>query len=277
MANCDSDSKDITNDIFGAQFGVGVVTVVYIVFILFIVGIILSVKAHKEAPAAVPINISNMLGEIYKSVKSIAKGKISEKPSYEDNFTGRFTEWFTRMGNAINASSILAILAAGVVIGFNGLIMTPLISTMFPKDMGVPLEIPGKLSNNAATTVNPGQFFIALLGFIISLILFFFIAEFIYLIRRHFKNTLTIFILVVLFLFLTFMLGWNGAQLDTLNKLVEKYPSKCVPNGTKTTAFQLRQPLIQSLEQDQQQEYNDINKETSKPLMAPLPPFGVFG
>src|SRR6185503_11238510 len=119
MAICGPDEKDITDAKIGAQFGVGIVTIVYFVFIVFIIGVIMSARANKEVPKSK--GNTDMMAQVLNYVKSIGKGKVSEKPTYEDNFTGRFTEWFTRVGNAINASSILAILAAGVVIGFNGL------------------------------------------------------------------------------------------------------------------------------------------------------------
>ena len=260
MANCGPDEKDITNDKLGAQFGTGVIVIIYIVFIVFIIGVILSVKASKDQPQQ-KTNVANTIGEVLKYVKSIGKGKISENTIYEDNFTGRFTEWFTRVGSSINSSSILAILAAGVVIGFNGLIMTPIISTMFPKDITQSMQIPGRMAN-----VNPGQFFIALIGFIISLILFFFVAELIYLIRRKFKKSLTIIILVLLFIFLTFMLIWNGLELDRISKLPD-----CVPLDTNINSFQLRNyGNLNDLEQD-------LNQESENSLEPSLPPFGIFG
>lgn len=248
MAICGPDEKDITYEKMGAQFGVGVITVVYFIFILFIIGVII---ANTTKPVIeTSKGKKNLLNDMFSYIKSVAK---TPEQVVTSTFSSRFTEWFTRVANAINSNSILAILAAGVVIGFNGLIMTPIISTMFPKYIAEPMQIPGRTE-----TVNPGQFFIALIGFIISLTLFFFVTELIHLIRRKFKRSLTIFIILVLFVFLTFMLVWNGIQLD---KFLQ-YPSNCIPLETKTTAFQLRNGQINGNGQAGQNQ---------------LPPFGIFG
>jgi hypothetical protein len=251
MVKCNNDEKDITSDKFGAKFGISIITIIYFIFILFIIGIIISIQSTNKTIIKKSINASstaNIMSQILTYIKSLSNGKFSEKTTkYADNFVGRFTEWFTKVGNSINSGSVLAILAAGVVIGFNNLIMTPLITTMFPENINVPMEIPGR---NAS--VNPGQFFIALIGFILSLILFFFIAEFIYIIKRHFKNKLTIGIIFLLFIFLTFMLVWNAIQ---THKLINQ--PDCVPIGTKTSAFQFKNNGIDS--------------------QYPLIPFGIFG
>jgi flagellar basal body-associated protein FliL len=260
MIKCGPDEKNIEDTKFGAKVGISVITIIYFVYLIFIIGVIMSAWANtnnaiskKKADNG---SINNSINQILNYVKSIGKGEIAQKPVYTDNFTGRFTEWFTKVGNSINAGSVLAILAAGVVIGFNGLIMTPIISTMFPVDIAQAIAIAGRTTNSTATVINPGQFFIALIGFILSLILFFFVAEVIYAIRRKFKQSLTIIILIVLFIFLTFMLVWNATEVDKLLKLDD-----CIPLDKKTTVFQLKNPGTDS----------QTNERSN------LPPFGVFG
>ncbi len=248
---CGSDEKDITSDKLGAQFGISVITIIYFVFILFIIGVVFSIKANASAVTkskADSKTISGKMSDITNYLKTIGAGKITTQTKYTDSFLGRFTEWFTKVGNSINSGSILAILAAGVVIGFNSLIMTPIISTMFPIEISKAVYIPGRTAS-----VYPGQFFIALIGFIISLIIFFFVAEFIYIIRRKYSRSLTIIIIILLFLFLTFMLIWNAIEVDKLLK----HPD-CVPLDTKLTTFQLR---------------NTGNDQIS----SNPPPFGIFG
>lgn len=257
MVECGPDEKDITKAKIGAQFGVGIITIIYIVFIMFIVGVIMSIKAN-ISKTKTKVDESSKMSQVLNFVKSIGKGSVTDKSNYENNFTGRFTEWFTRVGNSINSGSVLAILAAGVVIGFNSLIMTPIISTMFPKDISQPIQIPGRVAN-----VNPGQFFIALIGFILSLILFFFIAEVIHIIRHKFKKSLTVIIIIFLFLFLTFMLVWNGIELDNLMKQPD-----CVTLDTQINAFQLKNNG--NIEHDQKYQYQ-------YPELPSLPPFGIFG
>jgi hypothetical protein len=265
QSNCRSDEKDITSDKLGAQIGISVVTIIYFVFILFIIGVILSTKAHAITVSKNKADSSTIQGkvaEIANYLKTITSGKITSQIKYTDSFLGRFTEWFTKVGNSINSGSVLAILAAGVVIGFNSLIMTPIISTMFPVDIAKSMPIPGR-----NTSMYPGQFFIALIGFIISLIIFFFVAEVIYVIRKKFSRSLTIIIIILLFLFMTFMLIWNAIEVDKLLKQPD-----CVPLDTKLTTFQLRNN--QNLEQDVYQE-DQIPIETQAPSNPP--PFGIFG
>jgi len=263
VTNCGPDEKDITSDKLGAQFGISVITIIYFVFILFIIGVIYSIKAQATSSKKNKVNSSNIsnsvsgkVADIANYVKTIATGKTIKQTSYSDSFLGRFTEWFTKVGNSINSGSILAILAAGVVIGFNSLIMTPIISTMFPLDISKAMPIPGRNSS-----VYPGQFFIALIGFIISLIIFFFVAEIVHIIRRKFSRSLTIIIIVLLFLFLTFMLIWNAIEVDILLKQPD-----CVPSNTKLTAFQLRNQIPMKSQESQE------SQESSNP-----PPFGIFG
>lgn len=251
---CGPNEKDITQEKFGAKIGISVITIIYMVFIMFVFGVIMSIRDKGTLKSKSTSNtnsqlISSKLTQIFDFIKSIKKGNISNKPVHIDTFTSRFTEWFTRVGNLINSGSVLAILAAGVIIGFNSYIMTPIISTMFPIDITQPMDIPGRVS-----TINPGQFFIAFIGFIISLILFFFVAEIIYIIKGKFKQSLTIIFIFILFAFLTFMLVWNAIEADKLFK-----QNDCVPIDLKTSAFQFRNKGIEG---------NNVQSP---------PPFGIFG
>lgn len=215
MAKCNADEKDITSNKLGAKVGISVISIVYFIFILFIAGVILSVLQPNNTISKTFKTLSN------KDVVDMVKTHMISTKA--DTFIGRFTEWFTKVGNTINSGSVLVILTAGVVMGFNSLIMTPIISTIFPLDITANIQIPGR-----DAYINPGQFFIAFIGFVLSLIFFFFVAEIIYLIRWKFKNLLTITIILLLFIFLTFMLIWNSIETDKLLKLPD-----CVPLNTK--------------------------------------------
>lgn len=234
MTQCSSGEVDITDQKTGAKVGMSVISIIYIFYIIFIIILIIAFK-RKSVQSVVPNVVTN--------------ASPPSMPKYEDNFIGRFSVWFTNAPGLINSVSILSILAAGVVIGFNSLVMTPIIIAMFPVSIGDPIRIPGR-----NTYINPGQFFIALIGFVISLILFFFITELINSVRRNFRFGLTIVILIILFIFLTFMLAWNGKQ---TNEILSR--PDCVPADTKTTAFQMK---------------NNSNISTRS---VHVPEFGVFG
>jgi hypothetical protein len=257
MSNCQLDEKDIRPDKVGAQFGMSIITIIYIFFSLFVIGIILSIKKKNTVTPEIP-KTTNFVDKFKNWFNGGSGGSNNQIDKYTDDFSGRFTEWFTKVGNSINSATILAILAAGVVIGFNGLIMTPLISSMFPKDITHPMEIPGK-----HIYINPGLFFIALIGFVVSLIIFFFVAEGINIVKKHFKRPLIIVSIFLLFVFLTFMLIWNALQTDKLLKSPD-----CVKIGTSTKIFnKLNKPQLDS------QTYPD----SPDPLQPQLPMFGMFG
>src|SRR4051812_11364182 len=118
MANCSPDEKDITSDKLGAKFGISIIIIIYLIFIAFIIGVILSILANSTTVTqnkSDTKSISGKISDILNFVKTIGKGNITTK-IYSDSFLGRFTEWFTKVGNSINSGSVLAILAAGVVI-----------------------------------------------------------------------------------------------------------------------------------------------------------------
>ena len=263
-SNCNSDETDITPNKLGAKFGISVISIIYFVFILFIISVILSAKVNIKQGTVDSGTIKSKMSEILTVVNSIASGNIIHAKS--DTFIARFTDWFTKVGHSINSGSVLAILAAGVVMGFNSLIMTPIISTMFPVDITTNMQIPGR-----DAYVNPGQFFIALIGFILSLILFFFVAEIIYLIRLKFKFSLIVFVIVILFLFLTFMLIWNAIETDKILK-----QPNCIPSNIKS--FQLKQnsSIEQDIYHDQGQKSKQPSNQSSKPPIYTPSQFGSF-
>lgn len=243
MTQCSSGEIDITDQKTGAKVGMSVISIIYIFYIIFIIILIVAFKKKSTG----------------NSVSATVPTNAPVPSSYEDNFIGRFSRWFTNAPGLINSVSILSILAAGVVIGFNSLVMTPIIIAMFPVSIGDPIRIPGR-----NTYINPGQFFIALIGFVISLILFFFITEAINSIRRNFRFALIIIILIILFIFLTFMLAWNGMQ---TNELLSK--PNCVPVDTKTTVFQMKNDGVSSTPSNM---YSNISTGAIH-----VPEFGVFG
>lgn len=266
MANCSPDETDISGQKLGAKFGLSIITIIYVIFLIFIVFVILSVKRANTVASSQPTikKEKKAAGQSYyaqfketlSQIKEQLNSLVKKGEHSRENFFDRFADWFTEMGSSINSGSVLAILAAGIVIGFNGLIMTPLIQTIFPIDISQSMEIPGR---NVA--INPGQFLIALIGFILSLILFFFIAEIFGLIHKYAKTGLIVFVLVVLFAFLTTMLGINihiASQILPLND--------CVPYDTSIPTYQIRNVGTKA---------NALNSEQKSTNSLPL--FGVFG
>lgn len=235
--SCQDNEKDITLEKQGSMFGFSVILIIYIFFIVFIVLLIMN-RYQSNKSSRKTTNVTRPHTKHYNLI-------VQPGSSYSDTFMGRFNDWYMKIGNYINMGSILAIFAAGVVIGFNGLVMTPIIMTIFPKKINDPIQIPGK-----DIEINPGQFFIAVIGFVISLILLFFISELINAIRRRFENLLSIVTLVILFIFLTFMFVWNYLYMKNMYSL-----PNCVPIETKTTVL-----------------FSMTNKQNKQRL----PHFGVF-
>jgi large-conductance mechanosensitive channel len=272
---CSPDEKDISNNKFGAKFGMSIITIIYFIFILFIVIAILSTVKNVNS-TKIKSNTgskNSILTQILNYVKLLST-EHSQIKKYDDSFTGRFTDWFTKVGKSINSASVLAILAAGVVIGFNGLIMTPLITTIFPdKTIYQNITIPGQ-----NVIINPGQFFIALIGFILSLILFFFVAEIIYIIKEKAEKSLSIILIILLFGFLTFMLIWNAIETDKILKQPD-----CIPNSVseRNNSVSERNNSVSernnsvSERNNSQLQNSVVPNQTFPPTQLPL--FGVFG
>ena len=243
MTICNLDQIDNPNKI-GAKVGTSIITVIYIAFLYLIFQLY-----YLEPP------------------KLLKQLKPQLQPKYENTFTGRLVEFTTKLGNSINLGMIVAILSSALVIGFNSYIMTPIITTIFPIDITTNISIPG-----IDASIAPGQFFIALIGFIISLILFFWIGEFIYWIAydkegKHKKignyNILSTVFVLLLFAFLTGMFIWNIVNLVNQPDCVPSTPtSEIRQNDFKTisTPIPVSTPI-----------------PTYTPTHRPLPPFGVFG
>lgn len=279
MANCGPNEIDTTADKFGAYFGLGAILFTYVLYLVFVILVFLSIRGglnskaaiHSTSPAKETIKVS--ISRVYDLLKQLVSKFTKTNKALEDTFMNRFNEWFSRVSKSINIGSVIAILAASVVVGFNGMIMTPIIASMFPPDFRLNIPVPGRED----IVVNPGQFFIAFIGFIISLILFFFLAQFVYIICQHFENWLTGLILLVLFVFLTFMLAWNAMNVDNLRK----QPDCMVVTMSTSPSSSPSSPSAQLLELPTFQ-FKSIN--TSKPTSPPvnsknkkLPTFGVFG
>ncbi len=243
MTVCENGEKNIENEKKGAVVGISVVSIMSFFFILYLAFLI-----HSER--------NKQFGKTQKRGFNFGTPLVSAPPEILPNpdLLGRFDNWFGRASTIINSGTILSIMAAGVVIGFNGLIMTPLITSMFPqKEINDPIQI-GK-----HIYINPGQFFVALIGFILSLILFFFITEIVNALTKNeaVRKVIFSFFLFILASFLIFMLVWNSMHVNEMRNLPD-----CVPEGTNVnTNFMTL-----------------ISKENTKPEFGttPLNSFGVF-
>jgi len=250
MANCGPNQEDITDKKNGAKVGMSITSIMYFAFLLFLISYFKfkqnansGTGTAASTPAPAPAPVLNILDPT--------------------TYLGRFESWFViKAKSSINSSMIIAILAAGIVLGFNGLIMTPLISTIFPdQQIGTPLPIPGKTSNGLPITVNPGQFFIACIGFIFSIVLLFFIAELLYFIHDKIFKKYTVYILmIILFVFLTFMVVWNAIYTDKMLKQPD-----CINVGAANFLFTMKHGGK-----------DDSVGEIKGPVPPPLPQFGQF-
>lgn len=199
-----------------------------------------------------------------------------------------FNVWLDRASKSINSGTILAILAAGVIIGFNSLIMTPVIVSMFPVSITQGFYIPGR---NAY--VYPGQFFIALIGFIICIILVFFIILVMDWANAFpfIKESKWIFLLIVLSSLLLALLVWNSyeahnifKQPDCVQPEIPTIPQSPLqlPQSQLTPMSQLFSSPIEhkpvedlSLPQPQPQPQTQTVDQLNIP--AYKPEFGMFG
>jgi hypothetical protein len=252
MANCDPGQEDITKKKNGAKIGISIMSIMYFAFLLFLFSYFSFRKEVKNKGPVTP---------------AVAAAAAAPSLLSADTYLGRFESWFVvKAKSSINSGMIIAILAAGLVLGFNGLIMTPLITTIFPdQEIGTPLIIPGKTLAKMPITVNPGQFFIACIGFIFSLVLLFFLAELLYFIHDKIFKTYTVYVLmVILTVFLTFMLIWNAIYTDKILKQPD-----CVNVGAANFLFNVKHGGT---------EVTTAPKNTTEPVISPppLPQFGSF-
>jgi len=253
-ANCDPNTQiDITNQKIGAEIGISLITIVYIAFLVILV------------------SYSNIEKHIIKitSKKSKPLSTTTAGPSHlpsPKTYWERLQAWLTKTFSAINTGMIVAILSAGIVLGFNSLIMTPLVNSIFPdQTISNPINIPGR---NVA--INPGQFLIAVIGFIFSLILLFFVVEIFYFIYEKLgPKSSEYLVLFVIFALLTFLLIWNAMQTDKILNLDD-----CVPIGTDITLLSFKStgtsPKASTIH------HPTIHHPTTAPTVHPLPPFGSF-
>lgn len=253
--NCKVGERSTKEEKEGARWGLGIVAFVSAIFLIFCILGIITYFSKLKPLINNPTNHTTVLPNSTESTNPITNA--INALIYKNNFFGRFVFWFTRMSKAINSGSILAILAASVTIGFNSFIMTPLISTMFPKNIADPIQVPGR-----QVYMNPGQFLIAFIGFILSLILFFFISELILLIPQKFRYLLLI---ILISGFLLFMIYWN-----TTEYLVILNQPDCVPIDADFKLFAMppiKTETTQTITQHKPQEN----------IQQPAPIFGIFG
>src|SRR6185503_19373709 len=114
MVNCGPGQEDITNKKNGARVGISIMSIMYFAFLLFLFSYFNFKKTAKGAVSSTTPTATATSSNVLDS----------------NTFLGRFESWFVvKAKSSINSGMIIAILAAGLVLGFNGLIMTPLIST----------------------------------------------------------------------------------------------------------------------------------------------------
>lgn len=143
------------------------VSLMSIVFIMYTFSFVFYLVNYKKMP-----KMTSVKPDINKTTAVVAGGGFGKTSFFE-----RFEQWTKRAGGVVNTGMILAILAAGLVIGFNSYIMTPLVTTLFPyKQIKDPVELPG-YKNSYPNYMYPGHFFIALVGFFLSSFLLFFVLE----------------------------------------------------------------------------------------------------
>jgi len=223
----------------GAKIGISIISIIYAIFIFLVISIPY-LPSLKEVPQ------KNTMQLIDTS-----------------SLKGRLANIIHKLGNSVNIGMILAIFASGIILGFNTYIMTPLVITMFPVDITPSIQIPG-----IDAQVSPGQFLIAFLGFVASLILFFVVVEIIHSVDKLIDGNKTIYgykrsswvIIIIIFIFLTAMLIWNAIY--TYNLLKEP---ECVNTSLSDISY--------SIPQGSQKPLGALREGTIKPEK---PPFGTF-
>ena len=232
MSDCPDGTTDMRDQKTGAVVGTSLMSVIFILFLA--VWYFLDYK-----------------GKYVKSKTTT----ISPLPITE--ITGT-TSLIKKISSIINIQLIIAVMCSGLVIGFNTMIMTPLVNTVFPSQtFAQPILIPGTNSS-----INPGGFLVAFIGFLISLFLLFIIFKVI----NHFSSrasqlvsmeNMSLFLIFILFLGL---LIWNAIVTDDILKQ---------PNCKPVVSHELQFPQTYT-------QYLKPHKQ--KPTNSPkMPAFGTFG
>lgn len=228
---CPEGTKSTVDEKNGAIMGTSVISIVYIAFLaavfLYYMGYEKGTVSHSPDSFLLKAKkylISIFGGEIPKhSAKSPLKHSaksplIHKSPSFDikrTGISGNFYEWTSKVSTSINSEMLIAIMASGVVIGFNSFVMSPMIGSIFPDSSILqPIKIPGK-----STVTNPGLFMVNFIGFVLSLLLLFFVIELVKFIKSFFVSdhsgffTLENTTILIIFMFLTIMLVWNAMHL----------------------------------------------------------------
>jgi len=235
MSNCPDGTTDTSDQKTGAIVGMSMMTVIFVLFLL-----VWYFLDYRGKP------IINKKGQI-KLIKVL--------PASQD--INGASSLIKKITSTITLPLIIAVMCSGLVIGFNTLIMTPLVNTVFPSQtFANPIDIPG-----TGSTVNPGGFFVALIGFLISLFLLFIIFQFINHFSTKASNLFNLENVSLCLVFLLFfgLLVWNAVVTDK----VLKQPD-CIP----TVSQELRFPMSYT-------QY--LTKPKSVTKTTPLPAFGTFG
>lgn len=255
---CKDNEVDITRYKQKSIIGVSLSTVIFILFIFIMI--------YYFRGAAVSAVVKNSNGKHTSSAayeEQIAnEAKKHGKEETTSSF-GSIDKAFEKVKSAINTEMIAAILAAGVVIGFNTYIMTPIILMMIPyNDINKIIKVPG---NPQIYNFSPGQFLIALFGFVLSLVLVFSLSS---LFSKIGIKVNIYFFTVAVFLLLLLILIWNIYIAVTVNNQETCLPSNVVldPFGivikdatSPISASSLRRAL-----------------KFEKPSEPEFKPFGVF-
>ena len=162
----------------------------------------------------------------------------------------KYTTIFDRLGGFFGGSigqfsigMLVAILVADVVGSFNGLVITPLVQVAFPKQEIFRQGI--NIGGDRNVMFFPGQFLLSLFGFVLSLLILFFLIEGIYQLSKLPKMSKIakyIFMTLIILLLLGLVV-WNIYDVATLETRTTctPVPNKCegcqvFPEGTTVVA-----------------------------------------
>lgn len=164
-----------------------------------------------------------------------------------DNVYTKYSNVFDRLGgffggtvSQFSIGLLIAILISDVVGSFNGLIITPLVQVAFPSQKIFRTGV--NIGGERDVYMYPGQFILSLFGFILSLLILFFIIEATYQVSKLpfvAKISKYGFTMLVILLLLG-LLAWNIYDVLTLETRVkcEPIPNSCegcevFPEGSK--------------------------------------------
>lgn len=252
---CKDNEIDITRYKEKSIIGVSLSSVIFILFIL------IMIFYFKGAPSIVKNSNGKHTSSAAYEEQLAHEAKKHGKEETTSSF-GSIDKAFEKVKSAINTEMITAILAAGVVIGFNTYIMTPIILMMIPyNDINKVIKVPG---NPQIYNFSPGQFLIALFGFVLSLVLVFSLSS---LFSKIGIKINIYFFTIAVFLLLLLILIWNIYIAVTVNN-----QETCLPNNVVLDPFGIvvkdaTSPMASSLKRALK-----FNK-TPEPEFKP---FGVF-